>query len=136
MPRTWLLLSIAAVSAGCRDRVQPPAPIPADLEIVANLPSNGIAGSAAGDLVVRVTDAAGRPLSGVLVNFAPTIGAGRVIPVADTTRADGTASTSLTLGTVPGSNEVAAVVAGLPPVKSAIVSGAAGAVATVTAGPR
>lgn len=101
-----------------------------------DLPASATAGSIAGTLVVRVTDANANALSGVLVTFAVSQGAGRVHPAADITRSDGTAQTVLTLGTSPGPNEVAAVAAGAPPVRSTRVDAVSGAVQTIALAPR
>jgi hypothetical protein len=79
-----------------------------------------------GPFSVRVTDASGQALSGVLVNFAASLGAAQPSPVSDTTNANGVATSNITIGTAPGQNQVAALVRGLPEVQSAIVLAAAG----------
>ncbi|MEX2152314.1 MAG: hypothetical protein WD825_03195 [Gemmatimonadaceae bacterium] len=110
--------------------------MPATLAVTTNLPASAIVGSPAGTLTVRVSDTSGGPVSGALVTFTVSLGAGRLSPTADTTKADGTAAAAFTIGTMPGQNEVTAVVSGLPSVRSGVVVGVAGASRTVTLGPR
>ncbi len=63
---------------------------------------------------VKVTDASGNPVSGVVVAFAVTAGGGAVAPATVSTNASGIATlTSWTLGTVAGANTATATVAGL-----------------------
>lgn len=64
---------------------------------------NGAAGATlTNPLVVQVKNSAGNPQSGVTVNFAVTSGGGSVSSASAVTDANGQASTTLTLGTVPG----------------------------------
>jgi Domain of unknown function (DUF4082)/Bacterial Ig-like domain (group 1) len=56
-------------------------------------------------LVVRVVNALNNPQSGVTVNFAVTSGGGSVSPSSVETNANGEASTTLTLGSVPTGSE-------------------------------
>ncbi|HYC52817.1 MAG TPA: hypothetical protein VEB19_17010 [Gemmatimonadaceae bacterium] len=120
----------------CNERVNPPTPAPANLDIIADLPANGVAGSSVGVFTVRVSDAAARPMSGVLVTFAASLGSAQTSPPADTTRADGTVSTAVALGTMPGGNQVSALVTGLPEVRSNVVAATVGGAATVTVSQR
>jgi hypothetical protein len=63
---------------------------------------------------VRVTDVSGNPVTGVVVNFAVTVGGGTIAPASVSTNASGIATlTSWTLGVVAGTNTVTATVAGL-----------------------
>jgi hypothetical protein len=132
MIRPTAFMAMAALALGCRERIEPARAVPANLSIVTNLPATGTAGSIAGTFVVRVTDASSQPLSGVLVHFGLTVGGGAVSPVADTTGADGTATTTVRLSTVPGVNEVSALVAGLPLLRSAAVTGSVAEARTLT----
>ena len=66
--------------------------------------------------VVEVRNRKGQPLEGAEVTFAVTAGAGTLSATTATTGADGRASTTLTLGRVPGRNTVVARVAELKPV--------------------
>ncbi len=64
---------------------------------------NGAAGTTLPNtLVVQVKNSAGNPQSGVTVNFAVTSGGGSVSPASAVTNASGQASTTLTLGSIPG----------------------------------
>ena len=66
--------------------------------------------------VVSVRDQNGEPLAGAGVTFAVSAGDGTLSTTTDTTDAEGLATTTLTLGIVPGINTVTATVAGLEPV--------------------
>ena len=66
--------------------------------------------------VVEVRDRHGDLLEGAEVTFAVTAGGGTRSAAVDTTDAQGRAVTTLTLGREPGTNTVAAAVAGLEPV--------------------
>lgn len=109
--------------------------MPAALEIVATPATTAEAGTVAGTFTVKVTDQTGAALSGSVVTFAVSLGSARVSPTTDTTKADGTASTTLTVGTTPGANEVSAVVSGVAPVKFAM-TGVAGATRIIAVAPR
>ncbi len=77
----------------------------------------GAAGAALSEaLVVEVRDQNGQTLAGVEVTFAVTAGGGTLSSTTATTDADGRATTMLTLGRTPGTNEVTATVADLEPV--------------------
>jgi hypothetical protein len=66
---------------------------------------------------VRVTDAAGNPVSGVSVTFSVASGGGSVTGATQTTNSDGIATVgSWTLGTTPGENTLQVSVADLPPI--------------------
>ncbi len=59
------------------------------------------------DVTVRVTNAQGQPVSDVSVSFAVS-GGGSALPTAAVTDSNGTASTSITLGSVPGQDVITA----------------------------
>ena len=63
--------------------------------------------------VVKVWDAAGNPLGGIIVTFAVTAGGGSLSAQTATTNANGQASTTLTLGPNAGTNTVEASVTGI-----------------------
>ncbi len=65
------------------------------------------------DLVVRLLDANGNPVSGVAVAWVIGSGQGSVAPSTGTTDDSGIASTVWTLGPQPGANTVSAVVSGI-----------------------
>jgi len=67
-------------------------------------------------LSVKVADAYGNGVAGVVVQWEVTVGGGSVNPATSTTDAAGVASTRLTLGPTPGLNRVTARPAGLPAV--------------------
>ena len=66
--------------------------------------------------VVSLLDQVGNPYAGAPVAFEVTAGGGTLSALTDTTDAEGRAAVALTLGQVPGTNTVEAVVAGLDPV--------------------
>lgn len=112
-----------------------PRPVPASVTVVSAPATTATVGSLAGTFAVKVTDQNGGALRGVVVTFAISRGSGRVVPVADTTSAEGIASTSFTVGTAPGANELSAAVTGIAPA-STVVTGVIGATRTVTVSPR
>ena len=66
--------------------------------------------------VVSVKDQNGSALAGAVVTFSVTAGGGTLSSSTATTNANGRARSTLTLGSQPGANTVAATVAGLQPV--------------------
>ncbi|HEY8175258.1 MAG TPA: hypothetical protein VIF32_06185, partial [Gemmatimonadaceae bacterium] len=111
--RALLLLFVVA----CEHTAAPPARVPAKLEALTTLVATAPVGTPAGPITVKVTDAAGGTLSGIVVTFTLSQGTGRVSRSVDTTKADGTASTLFTLGTAPALNEVTVLVSGVAPLK-------------------
>jgi hypothetical protein len=106
----------------------PPAALAAVSPVVPTAP---VGTSVPGGLVVRVADAAGRPVEGATVAFAVTLGNGSTSPRIAVTDANGRAATDWTTGTVVGANEVTASVSGVDvPVKFA-TTGVAGAVSAI-----
>ncbi len=67
-------------------------------------------------LVVRMNDQYGNLVSGRRVDFSVTGGGGAVVPMSDTTGADGRAQTIWTLGPTAGGQTAQAIAAGLPAV--------------------
>jgi len=116
--RPQFIVAIGALVVGCVDRSAAPArALPAKIEAVSSLTSTSAVGAALGNIVVKVTDANGTALSGAVVSFTLSLGSGTLSRAVDTTRADGTASSLFTLGTVPATNEVSATVNPLAPVR-------------------
>ncbi len=92
-------------------------PRPHTLKEAAGLEQTGLAGTAlAMPFVVAVQDQNGQPYAGVTVTFVVTAGGGTLSVTTDTTDAQGRAATTLTLGTLPGTNTVVAAVADVEPV--------------------
>lgn len=124
------------VAAACAGDTHAPRSVPARLEVVTDLPAAGITGASAGVFAVLVSDAGGQPVQGVPVQFIAAVGAGRLAQARDTTGGDGIASTAVTLSTTPGPNQVAAIVARVGQVRSAIATGTLGEALTITFSPR
>lgn len=128
---------LSALTLACSETSLPPvtALTPAALTAASTPPASATVGSSAGALTVKVVDLNGEPLSGIVVTFTITRGSGVLSPVADTTDADGTASSTFRVGTVPGQNEVAALVVGVPRVTFTVAS-VAGAARSILIGVR
>lgn len=132
-----LLLAVLACACGGGDGPPtgpPPKTGPATLAVAGGNDQTAPAGTELSQpLVVRVTDAAGKPLAGVAVAWQVTAGGGSLAP-AGATDAAGEARARWMLGTAAGSNAATATVAG---VSAALFSaaGAPGPVETVTLAP-
>jgi hypothetical protein len=87
--------------------------VPAALVVMAAPVATVPVGTLAGTFTVKVSDAAGAAMPGVLVSFKVTRGGGALSTAIDTTNASGVASTTYTAATFPGLNEVTAFVTGL-----------------------
>lgn len=97
--RLPLLATATLLAVGCREATAPELTQPAFVRMVSGDAQAGIVGQAlAQPLVVRVTDRRGRPVSHHPVGFTVS-GGGSVEPASVQTDADGTASTTWTLGT-------------------------------------
>jgi hypothetical protein len=121
-----------AGAAACSETTPPSRAVPASIEIVGSPVASAQVGSFAGNFTVRVLDANGNPLRGVVVAFSVSEGGGQLDPSTDTTRSDGSAATAFTLGTTPAANTLTAAVAGLPPVRTGTVTGTTAAPRRVT----
>lgn len=89
------------------------APTASQLAIVSGNNQDALVGSPVPqELVVRATDAIGAPVAGVAVTFTVTAGAGTVQPGIATTGANGSASTTWTLGAAAGAQTVSATATG------------------------
>ncbi|HEX3865734.1 MAG TPA: hypothetical protein VHV78_03240 [Gemmatimonadaceae bacterium] len=87
-----------------------------------------------GGAVVKVTDAAGRPVLGVSVGFTVTAGNGTINPRVAITDSSGLATTTWTLGTVAGANQLTANVSGLAAIAFS-ATGTSGPAATLSLSP-
>jgi hypothetical protein len=127
------LCALATVTACAgADSAAPPHNPPAALDAVSPLTAATTVGSAVpGGIVVRVSDASGRPVEGASVAFAVTLGNGSTNPRIAVTDADGRAATVWTTGTVVGTNEVTASVNGVSTPIRFQSTGTAGAVSAV-----
>lgn len=104
------LASVLLVSS-CGGTEGPTIGPPATLEVLAGGGQVTPIGSTTGTPPrVRVRDAGGVLLQGIAVRFTVEFGGGSVTPERVVTGADGTAETSWTVGTVPGTNTVRAQV--------------------------
>ncbi|HEU4996235.1 MAG TPA: hypothetical protein VFT29_15570 [Gemmatimonadaceae bacterium] len=104
---------LTAAVAACRDQVSPAKAVPAKVVTVVAPQTPVAVGASAGPLRVRVTDALDKTLSGVVVNFAISLGTATLSRSIDTTSADGIAETQVTVGTAPALNEVSVLVSGV-----------------------
>jgi adhesin/invasin len=105
---------------------------PAQIEIVSgNTQTDTIRKQLASPLVVRITTAAGEPLSGITVNWTRLSGAGSVASATSVTSASGLASITYTLGDTPGAESIRASVSGLTPTVTFSATAVAGAPAAI-----
>jgi hypothetical protein len=88
----------------------PPARLDAVTDLARSAPVGGIV---PGGIVVKVTDASGRPVQNAAVAFAVTLGNGSTSPRVAMTDSKGQATAVWTLGTILGQNEVTATVTGV-----------------------
>ncbi|TFG43313.1 MAG: hypothetical protein E4H41_09495, partial [Gemmatimonadales bacterium] len=121
--------SLIATSSGFSVTFQATGNSSTATTLLANAPlsQNGTAGLPVGSPPsVKVTDANGNPVGGVVITFAVAGGGGSILPVTPvSTNGSGIASlTQWTLGTVAGANSITAAAAGLTP--SSLTFSAAG----------
>ncbi|PYO79880.1 MAG: hypothetical protein DMD67_01715, partial [Gemmatimonadetes bacterium] len=83
--------------------------------------------------VVLVTDANGNPVPNVTIGWSPATGGGSVNPTSSVTGADGKASTTRTLGPIPGTQTTTASASGLTTVTFSITAQVGGATQMVFA---
>ena len=111
----WATLAVAFGAAACggSDLTLPGEDAPAALAIVAGGTQQGPAGAPLEEqVVVRVTDAEGRPVAGQGVLFRVVAGGGAAAPEQGTTDAQGRAGTTWTLGSAAGEQRLEVRVAG------------------------
>lgn len=128
-----VLVSVALVA--CADRGGAPARVPAKVDASSTVPASATVGSVVGEISVKVSDASGNPVPRVVVSFSVTAGGGKTSPTLDTTGTDGTATSTFTIGTEAGTNEVTTAVSGFAPAKFS-VNGTAGVVQRIVVAPR
>jgi len=134
--RTQSILIVSIVAACGHDGTGPSSGPPAHLDAGASLSRSATVGTAvSGGVVVKVTDAGGRPVQNAAVAFAVTLGNGSVTPRLATTDGSGQASAVWTLGTIVGPNEVTATVSGLTTPVKFEATGLAGSVTTISVSP-
>ena len=134
------LSAIAIVVAGgaCgKDSVSPSVQPPARLDPASSVLTTAAVGTAMPSaLVVKVVDAAGLPVPNAAVAFAVTQGNGSTNPRVANTDSKGLATSSWTLGTILGPNEVTASVTGVTPQVKFSTTGIPGPVTTITLSPQ
>ena len=129
-----LVVVAAAIYACGKDATAPPDRIPAALDVLSGQEQSGTVGQElAQPLVVRVTNAAGDPLTGQIVNFRVVKGEGSVFAGAAITNASGVAQERWTLGKSIADSQVVEARAVDPTTGQTIVF--ARFVATPVAGP-
>lgn len=135
--RHALLLALAAVAACGGDTTRPVVGPPSRLDAISELSRSAVVATpVSGGVVVKVTDAAGHPVTGSSVAFAVTIGNGSINPRIALTDAKGEATAAWTLGTVAGANEVVATVSGVTSQVRFSATGTVGPVASITITPQ
>jgi len=108
MARRLVLIVGSPLALACGgDSTSPSSGPPAHLNAVSDLNRAAVVGDTIpGGLVVSVTDASGRPVSGASVAFAVTGGNGSTSPRIATTGSNGQAKATWNLGTIAGDNVV------------------------------
>ena len=130
VPRAAAVTLTAFMLAACNgdDGPKPPATI----ATVSGASSTGVVGEFAPDLLsVKVADAGGSPVGGVVVTFTVAEGGGSVTPTVDTTNNSGIAETRWRLGGSAGVQRVTAAIAGVTTTATFVATAAAGAPAAV-----
>jgi len=130
VPRAAAVTLTALMLAACNgdDGPKPPATIAA----VSGASSTGVVGEFAPDLLsVKVADAGGSPVGGVVVTFTVAEGGGSVTPTVDTTNNSGIAETRWRLGGSAGVQRVTAAIAGVTTTATFVATAAAGTPAAV-----
>jgi adhesin/invasin len=124
---TVAVLAFVGACGGGDNLVLPNDGLAHDIAVVKGANQTAPVGALLPDsIVVRVTDARGRPVAGQNVAFAAA-GGGSVAPDTVTTNADGRAGVRWTLGTTAGTQQLSATVVGAPTPLSVAVSATAGA---------
>lgn len=96
----WLVPLVALAALSCSDPAEPVDRTPAGLEVIEGQDQEGALGETLGEeLAVRLTNAAGRPLSGIEVEMQVLAGGGSSSATTATTDASGIARFEWTLGT-------------------------------------
>jgi len=113
-PRCWPFVALCVLVACGHDTTGPSNDPPAHIDPGVDLSRTaGVGTSVPGGIVVKVTDAKGRPVQNATVALAVTLGNGSTNPRLATTDAKGLATATWQLGTIVGANEVTANVSGV-----------------------
>ena len=136
--RRWLPgAAVAAIVACGGDSTSPSNGPAARLDAVGDPSRSAQVGTAVpGGIVVKVSDASGRPVVGATVALAVTLGNGVTMPRVAVTDSKGQATASWTLGTIVGQNQVTASVDGVTSSISFTATGVAGPVTTISITPQ
>jgi hypothetical protein len=136
--RIWLPFAAAAALSACgHDSTSPSAGPPARLDALSEQTRSAQVGmTVPGGIVVKVSDASGRPVAGASVALAVTLGNGVTMPRVAVTDAKGQATATWTLGTIIGQNEVTANVDGVVTSIRFSAMGVAGPITTITITPQ
>ena len=130
-------VALAAGVACHNDGISPSTEPPAKIEPVSDLSRSATVGTTVtAGLVVKVSDASGRPVQGAAVGYVVTAGNGKTNPPIATTDANGQATTTWTLGTVAGANEVTATVTGVATAVKFSATGVAGPATSIVLTPQ
>jgi hypothetical protein len=137
MSRRLVLLAAAPLAVACGgDSTSASSGAAAHLVAATDLNRSAVvATTITGGLVVTVTDAAGRPVSGASVAFAVIAGNGSTNPRIAMTGTNGQATAAWTLGTIVGDNAVTASVSGVGSSITFHATGTAGPTATLALSP-
>jgi hypothetical protein len=134
----WCSLAAFGVLAACGSDTGtgPSTNPPARLDALSDLSRSGAVGaSVPGGIVVKVSDASGRPVQNATVAFAVTLGNGSTNPRVANTDSKGQATAVWTLGTIIGQNEVTATVTGVTTQIKFEATGTAGVVNSIAISP-
>ena len=134
----WIAsVALSTIAACGGDAVAPSNGPAAALTPTSTLSRTGLVGAALPSaIIVKVTDASGRPVPNAAVALAVTKGNGSITPRVALTDALGQATATWTLGTVIGQNEVTASVAGVATQIKFEAAGMAGAIDSIAITPR
>src|SRR5690349_18011801 len=128
-----LVVVAAATACGSGETLAPSHEPPAQIAAVSDLIRASVVGTPiGGGISVKVTDASGRPVQGASVAFITTVGNGTTNPRIAVSDAQGVATTEWTLGTLVGTNQVAAGVDGVSTQLIFTATGNAGPVTTLS----
>ena len=130
-----LLLASASCGSDSSGGSGPKAGPAARVDITSAPTATAAVSSSAGTFAVKVVDATGLAVSGVLVSFTAT-GGGTVAPVSATTDASGLASTQVTLGTIAGAVTVRASATGVVTAATSAITAIAGPATKIVVAPK
>ena len=129
-----VLVSVGACGGdgGTGPSSNPPARLDAVTDLSRSAP---VGGTVPGGIVVKVSDASGRPVQNAAVALAVTLGNGSTSPRVAMTDLKGQATAVWTLGTILGQNEVTATVSGVTTQIKFEANGTPGAVTSIALSP-